>query len=271
MITILSLTLLGFFLGMRHASDPDHVIAVSTIVTRQPTIRAALLIGSLWGVGHTLTIVVVGSAIVLFTIEIPPRLGLSMEMAVALMLIMLGMWNLTGFFGQIQGFRRAGSAGSGPPLPHRHGHDAFIYSHNGDSGSDGSELGRHDQTPVVAWLDWRVGGLGAYQILRPLFVGLVHGLAGSAAVALLVLALIKNPWWAMAYLLLFGIGTIAGMLLITAAIGGVLVYASRQSWRVERLRVASGLLSVGFGLYLAYQIAVVDGLIIGDPGTLMLQ
>ena len=76
MIAVLSLTLLGFFLGMRHATDPDHVIAVSTIVTRQPTIRAALLIGSLWGVGHTLTIVAVGGAIVLFTIVIPPRLGL---------------------------------------------------------------------------------------------------------------------------------------------------------------------------------------------------
>ena len=94
MTAVLSLTLLGFFLGMRHATDPDHVIAVSTIVTRQPTIRAALLIGSLWGVGHTLTIVAVGGAIVFFTIVIPPRLGLSMEMAVALMLIVLGMWNL---------------------------------------------------------------------------------------------------------------------------------------------------------------------------------
>jgi len=105
MIAVLSLTLLGFFLGMPHATDPDHVIAVSTIVTRQPTIRAALLIGSLWGVGHTLTIVAVGGAIVLFTIVIPPRLGLTMEMAVALMLIVLGMWNLTGIVEQIRGFR----------------------------------------------------------------------------------------------------------------------------------------------------------------------
>jgi high-affinity nickel permease len=102
MIAVLSLTLLGFFLGMRHATDPDHVIAVSTIVTRQPTVRGALLIGSLWGVGHTVTIVAVGGAIVLFTIVIPPRLGLSMEMAVALMLIVLGMWNLTGFLEQIR-------------------------------------------------------------------------------------------------------------------------------------------------------------------------
>src|SRR5437763_8064695 len=108
MIAVLSLTLLGFFLGMRHATDPDHVIAVSTIVTRQPTIRAALLIGGLWGVGHTLTIVAVGGAIVLFTIVIPPRLGMTMEMAVALMLIVLGMWDLTGILAQIRGMRPLG-------------------------------------------------------------------------------------------------------------------------------------------------------------------
>jgi high-affinity nickel-transport protein len=270
MITVLSLTLLGFFLGMRHATDPDHVIAVSTIVTRQPTIRAALLIGSLWGVGHTLTIVAVGGALVLFTIEIPPRLGLTMEMAVALMLIVLGMWNLTGIFAQIRGMRPSSGRGASPLDAHLHSHGDFLHS---DTAGFGSEQHQHrnDQTPVVAWLDWQVGGLGVYQILRPLIVGLVHGLAGSAAVALLVLALIKNPWWAMAYLVLFGIGTIAGMMLITAAIGGVLVYASRQSWRVDRLRVASGLLSVGFGLFLAYQIAVVDGLITGDSSTTLLQ
>src|SRR5260370_42529021 len=96
MIAVLSLTLLGFFLGMRHATDPDHVIAVSTIVTRQPTIRAALLIGSLWGVGHTLTIVAVGGGIGVFTIVIPPRLGLAVGMALALMAIVLGMWIPTG-------------------------------------------------------------------------------------------------------------------------------------------------------------------------------
>jgi len=109
-------------------------------------------------------------------------------------------------------------------------------------------------------------------MLRPLIVGLVHGLAGSAAVALLVLALIKNPWWAMAYLVLFGIGTIAGMMLITTAIGAVVAYASSRSSRIERwLRLASGVLSLGFGLFLAYQIAVVDGLITGDPSAASLQ
>jgi high-affinity nickel-transport protein len=270
MIAVLSLTLLGFFLGMRHATDPDHVIAVSTIVTRQPRIRSALLIGSLWGVGHTLTIVAVGGAIILFTIVIPPRIGLTMEMAVALMLIVLGMWNLTGLLEHIRGLRPSGAARGDHLHPQSHSHGDDVHSHSGDFAS--TEYTPGDDQRSVAWLDRRLGRLGIYQMLRPLLVGLVHGLAGSAAVALLVLALIKNPWWAIAYLLLFGIGTIGGMMLITAAIGAVVTYASSRSARVERyLRLASGFLSLGFGLFLAYEIAVVDGLITGHPGALPVQ
>jgi ABC-type nickel/cobalt efflux system permease component RcnA len=269
MIAVFSLTLLGFFLGMRHATDPDHVIAISTIVTRQPTIRAALAIGSLWGIGHSLTIVAVGGAIVLFTIVIPPRVGLSMEMAVALMLIVLGMWNLTGFLEHIRGLRLMGK-GAGPS--HAHWHDHGDYVRDRALGRGSTVRGHADDQTGIDWLDWRPGSLSIYQMLRPLVVGLVHGLAGSAAVALLVLALIKNPWWAMAYLVLFGTGTIAGMMLITTAIGAVVAYASRRSSQVERwLRLGSGVLSLGFGLFLVYQIAVVDGLITGDPSAALLQ
>src|ERR1700722_10402884 len=96
MVALLSIIALGFFLGMRHATDPDHVIAVTTIVSRQQSIRQAALIGILWGVGHTITILAVGSAIILFGIVIPPRLGLSMELSVGLMLIFLGILNLSG-------------------------------------------------------------------------------------------------------------------------------------------------------------------------------
>src|SRR5260370_6192180 len=266
MITILSLTSLGFFLGVRHATDPDHVIADSTIVTRQRTIRGALLIGSLWGVGHTLTIVVVGGAIILFSIVIPPRLGLTMEMAVALMLIVLGMWNLTGILQHIREILTSGGGRARRLHQHLHSHGDYVHSHPLGSGP-GQHGHREDQTPP-AWLDRQLGRLGLYQVLRPLVVGLVHGLAGSAAVALLVLALIRNPWWAIAYLLVFGIGTIAGMMLITAAIAAPLAYASSQFSRVERhLRVASGLLSLGFGLCLVYQIGVVNGLLTGHPSA----
>ena len=154
MIAVLSLTLLGFFLGMRHATDPDHVIAVSTIVSRQPTIRAALLIGSLWGVGHTLTIVAVGGAIVLFTIVIPPRLGLidgdgrcpDADCARHVELDRDPRANPRD--------RPLGGGGANSLHAHLHSHGEYVHSH-----LSGREAGQHghrdDQTPV-AWLDRRL-------------------------------------------------------------------------------------------------------------------
>src|ERR1700694_3394137 len=101
MATLLAIVLLGFFLGMRHATDPDHVVAVTTIVSRERTMLHAALIGALWGLGHTVTILAVGSAIILFKLTIPPRLGLSMELSVGLMLILLGVLNLTGLMRRV--------------------------------------------------------------------------------------------------------------------------------------------------------------------------
>ena len=96
MTNLLAVIGVGFLLGVRHATDPDHVVAVSTIVSRQRSVRQAGLIGALWGVGHTVTIFLVGVAIILFNLAIPPRIGLAMELAVGLMLILLGVLNLTG-------------------------------------------------------------------------------------------------------------------------------------------------------------------------------
>src|SRR5262245_29743594 len=93
---LLSILMLGFFLGMRHATDPDHVVAVSTIVSQERTLRGAARWGALWGVGHTMTILLVGGAIILFGIAIPPRIGLTMELSVAAMLILLGVLNVAG-------------------------------------------------------------------------------------------------------------------------------------------------------------------------------
>src|SRR5258708_30082260 len=97
MMTLLSFLLLGFFLGMRHATDADHVVAVTTIVSRERTVRSAGLIGIVWGIGHTLTLFLVGGALVVFGLVIPPRLGLSLEFSVALMLIFLGVLNFRSF------------------------------------------------------------------------------------------------------------------------------------------------------------------------------
>lgn len=257
MLTTLWVVALGFILGMRHATDPDHVIAVGTIVTRERTLRGGLVIGGLWGLGHTLTIVAVGGAIILFRVVIPPRLGLTMEMTVALMLVILGLWNLTGMLRLV--LRPLASAPGVHAHPHQHGD--YVHTHAHGHGAD-DHGHREDDTPQ-ARLDRRLGGLRLYQVVRPLVVGVVHGLAGSAAVALLVLATIPDPGWAMSYLLVFGLGTVTGMILVTVLIAAPLAYASRRFAGVERrLRLASGLLSVGFGLFLVYQIGVVDGLFI---------
>jgi high-affinity nickel-transport protein len=125
---------------------------------------------------------------------------------------------------------------------------------------------RSTENTSLGFLDRTFGKLGMYQVLRPLVVGLVHGLAGSAAVALLVLTTIRQPRWAVAYLLVFGIGTIAGMMLITAAIAVPFTYASHRFTNLNRtLRVATGLLSLAFGLFLTYQIGIVHGLFTSHP------
>jgi ABC-type nickel/cobalt efflux system permease component RcnA len=261
MITLLSIIALGFFLGVRHATDPDHVIAVATIVSRQRSIRQGAVIGVLWGVGHTITILVVGSAIILFGIVIPTRVGLTMELSVGLMLILLGILNLTGTMRWIT----ENLTPSQLELhSHSHGHGDYIHSH-----AHGHSPEKHghtnDETPV-GWMDRVFGRLGLYHIVRPLAVGVVHGLAGSAAVALLVLTTIRVPSWAVLYLLVFGIGTVVGMMLITAAIAVPFTFSEKRFASLHRgLGVVSGLVSLAFGLFIVYQMGFVDGLFTHNP------
>jgi ABC-type nickel/cobalt efflux system permease component RcnA len=259
MISFLSILAVGFFLGMRHATDPDHVIAVTTIVSNQRNNLRAVLIGAFWGVGHTVTIFVVGAGIILFNLVIPVRVGLSMELSVAVMLIVLGLMNVAGFLRSMPG----GSihTHNGEEVIHSHPHSHGDYVHNHPHTHE-PEVHRHspNQTPL-AWLDRVFGRIGLYQYLRPFVVGVVHGLAGSAAVALLVLTTIRNVHWAVAYLLIFGVGTIAGMMLITMSLASAFTMVGRGRQRFSRrLAFASGLLSLCFGLFVAYQICFVNGL-----------
>lgn len=205
MFAPLSVLAAGLLLGLRHATDPDHVIAVTTIVSRRKSLRSAGLVGTAWGLGHTLTILVVGGAIVLFKLTIPQRVELALEMGVAVMLIVLGIANIRS---------------------------------------------KHEPSENRA---------------RPVLVGVVHGLAGSAAVSLLVLTLIDSAALAMAYLVIFGVGTIVGMMLMTLAIAVPSLFAMNRMASAGRyLRVASGALSIAFGVFLAHHIGFDNGLFTGN-------
>jgi High-affinity nickel-transport protein len=202
----------SLLLGMRHATDPDHVVAVTTIVSRERSARTACGIGVMWGLGHTVTILLVGGAIVLLRLAFPPRLGLALELAVACMLVVLGALNL---------------------------------------------------------LDVRARSR-TWTNVRPLVVGVVHGLAGSAAATLLVLPLVPDPRWALLYLVVFGAGTVVGMAAVTLAMAApTALVAARAASRVagmhRALRLMSGVASLAFGAYLFHRIGIVDGLFAATP------
>ena len=209
MTATVTLVLLGFLLGIRHAVDPDHVVAVGTMATRSSSIRQSATLGALWGVGHTLTVMVVGGAIVLLRMALSPRVALAMEFGVALMLIVLGLLNLAGT--------------------------------------------RHHEPP-------------ASSPARPLVVGMVHGMAGSAAIALLVLATIRDSVLGLVYLLCFGAGTIAGMAGVTALVVLPLTIAAKRAGASRRwLAAASGLASLAFGASLVHALGGPEALFATVP------
>lgn len=208
MLNLLLTFVTSLLLGMRHATDPDHIVAVTTIVSRERSMLKSSRIGALWGVGHTLTIFLVGGAIIVFKLAFTPRLGLSMEFTVALMLMLLGVLNLFNL----------------RPAP------------------------------------------AGVATMRPFLIGVVHGLAGSAAATLLILPLIDDVRWAVLYLVVFGVGTIVGMASITIAIAAPSVYAAGRVASVQHwIRLTSGAVSLLFGAYLGYHIGFVDGLFTAAP------
>jgi high-affinity nickel-transport protein len=212
----LPLLALGLVLGLRHAADPDHVVAVTAITARTRRVTPAALLGAVWGLGHTLTLFVVGAAIIVFNWVVPPRVGLALEFVVAVALVTVGLWNLRG----------------------RHDHEE-------------AGLGEGSGRPPTG---------------RAFAVGMAHGLAGSAAVALLVLATVHDPRWACGYLLVFGFGTLLGMMVVTTGLAFPLSAVTRRWGGSARvLRYATGALSLLFGAWLIYQIGWREGLFLAVP------
>jgi ABC-type nickel/cobalt efflux system permease component RcnA len=260
MSELLALAGFGFVLGMRHATDADHVIAVTTILSRTRRFAHSTVIGALWGLGHTITVLAVGIAIIVFGVVIPPALGLAMELAVAVMLILLGVLSLSGGMRSITERLTPPAPLHGHAHEHRHAHeDAEMHAH------EHAHLHGHGTDAALSSLRDLKATFGWYQLGRPVVVGLVHGLAGSAAVALLVLTTIGDPQQALAYLVIFCAGVAAGMAILTTVIGLPFIVSRARSERINRwLTVSTGILSIAFGLYLAYQIGFVDGLFTGD-------
>jgi high-affinity nickel-transport protein len=222
---------LGFVFGLQHATDADHVVAVASIVSRTGRFASGALVGVFWGLGHTVTVAAAGMAIVLFNVTVTPKAGLLMELAVAFTLMALGL-------ARIRRLTREREETPGQALD-GHGHDGPGF-----------------------WLVLRT--LGPAQAARSTLTGLVHGLAGSAAVALLVLSTVRSPYAAVLYLLVFGLGTIAGMTAITALLS--VPFAARLPilFRFRRgLALGTGLFSLAFGFYVAVHVGFVDGLLLG--------
>src|SRR6476660_2091846 len=158
---------------MRHAADPDHVIAVTTIVARERSRVGGVVIGAVWGVGHTLTILVVGAGIVLLGWVIPPRVGLALELAVGVMLVVLGFATLSDGAPSVRPTTSQGGHHHEPVHVHAHPHGDYVHTHAHGHRPESHPHGP-DQTPL-ARLDRRLGGLGTYRLVRPLVVGVVHG------------------------------------------------------------------------------------------------
>lgn len=228
---------LGFVLGLKHALDADHIVAVSTIVSEHKSLARSSLIGTFWGVGHTTSLLLVGLVVIGLRLTIPDQVALSLEFGVAVMLIVLGA-NLLRQSLPLKLHLHAHAHPSdpgGPPHTHLHVHAPGTHHHQGH------HLFKHAK--------------------RPLMVGMVHGLAGSAALMLLVLTTIPSPLLGLAYIGVFGVGSVVGMLMMSSVISLPFVWTARRFGRLNRaIKVTAGVCSTAFGLFLAWQIGFVQGL-----------
>ncbi|MBI5630558.1 MAG: hypothetical protein HY921_06715 [Elusimicrobia bacterium] len=241
----LSLLSFGFLLGLRHSTDPDHVVAVSTLVARNRDKGTAWVLGAFWGLGHMLTVLSAGAVIIAFKARSQAGAERVLESAVGIMLTGLGLLNMAGY--------RLSSLGV-KTHSHPHDHEDPEHSHQFmEISSPGPHPERHSHLHEPGWLKaW--AGAGKNAAWRSALVGLMHGLAGSAAVALLALAAIASPTWAFLYLVVFSLGTLIGMLLLSALMELSLFHLARW-WNAAQtsLCFATGLLSFLLGLYTLYR------------------
>jgi sulfite exporter TauE/SafE len=229
--SLLTVLILGFILGIKHAIEPDHVIAVSTIASQSKKLWKSTLAGVFWGIGHTATLLVMGVMIIMTKGQIPDVWSMSLEFLVGVMLVYLGV-------SSVLAYRRKNVHA------HTHAHDGMVHNH----------FHSHAQSTLH---DHEHRG-GSY--LKSVLIGFVHGLAGSGAMVLLTMSTVSSVWESCAYILVFGAGTIVGMLLITTVIGIPFVMSAGKLTLNRLLSQGTGWVSAVFGLYYMYNLGITEGL-----------
>jgi hypothetical protein len=226
---ILTVLGLGFVLGLRHALDTDHVAAVSVVLARRPSVRASGLIGFSWGLGHTLVLLLIGAVVLSLRVEIPRSMALAAEFGVGMMLIVLGSSVAIKLSRERWHFH-----------PHEHDGERHFHIHSHHLNSD------HHHPH---WLR---------DSIQPLCIGMVHGLAGSAALLLVVLSTSKSITTGLLYIAIFGVGSILGMILIGLAISVPVLWSLSVGRHV--FLAVQGLASLGsIGLGILIIVRIVSG------------
>jgi ABC-type nickel/cobalt efflux system permease component RcnA len=234
---------LGFLLGLKHATEADHLVAVTTIVSEQRSLWRSMMVGLLWGAGHTAALFAAGLLIIIMHISIPACIAAMLELSVAAMIIFLGARIL---YLLLRDHRRV--------HVHTHTHNGRTHSHLHFHDPEDEHRVSDAQTAAQPLHHSAFGGL------RPVLVGLVHGLAGSAALTLLVLTEVMSGGGGsralgLAYLLIFGAGSIGGMLVMSALISLPFIFTANYFTRINHpLRLVAGLASVAFGIYYAWEV-----------------
>ena len=232
---IMAILGLGLVFGLKHATEVDHVVAISTIVSRHKNVFRSAFVGALWGAGHTLSLMVIAVVVLWFRIAIPERVSGWLEFGVALMIIALGvsaLWRALRNNAQVHVHQHTHAG-----LSHTH-----VHFHEHET--------RHQRT-APAQHSHRVSRIG----WKPVMVGMMHGLAGSGALTLLVLTQISSAWVGLLYVLTFGFGSIAGMLLMSGLIGLPFALTSRKLTHAHQgLQTVAAILSICFGIWYAYKV-----------------
>lgn len=213
--SLLSILLLGFLLGIKHAIEPDHIIAVSTIASESKNLKRSIFAGVYWGIGHTATLFIVGMFLIVAKNTITDTVALSLEFIVGIMLVSLGLNSILAF------------------MKHRHHHP-----HSHDIPAKKRKSRTH---------------------FKSFFIGLIHGLAGSAAMVLLTMSTVSTAWQGAIYILIFGCGTVVGMLSFSTVIGIPFVITSGKQLN-SYLNNLAGIISILFGIYYMYNLGVNEGL-----------